>query len=84
MDNCECLTWARTFGPMLTDHHPMCSRYDPSGDAVRLIRALTDAMREWGAWEDGIPEKFWPAYQEACDRLGQPAASPADVGEGGG
>lgn len=69
--NCECENWARTQSKVATDHHPNCKKYDPEGDARRIIEALIEGIETWSSDTDGIHEACWDAYTQAKDFLYQ-------------
>lgn len=68
---CECSNWARSFGPLMTKHHPNCEHYAPHGDAKEIIKALLAAIRDWGADEDGIHPGCCDAYDRAAFFVGE-------------
>ncbi|MDY6893849.1 MAG: hypothetical protein SVO01_00300 [Thermotogota bacterium] len=64
MLDCECIHWARTAG-WFTEHHPHCPKYDPEGDAIKIIKALLRGIEAWAADEDGVHPECWEAYKKA-------------------
>lgn len=69
---CECWNWARSDEAMfLTEHHPRCDRYDPEGDALELIKELTQGIEEWAYDCDGVHPLLWEAYVRAKFAIGE-------------
>ena len=67
---CECLGWAR-IGRWLTEHHPDCEKYDPEGDAIKIITSLLRGIEAWASDEDGVHPDCWQAYRRAKFCVGE-------------
>lgn len=68
---CECVNWARSDpGMFLTEHHPRCEKYDPIGDAIKIIQGLVRGIECWARDEDGVHGECWEAYKRAKVSLG--------------
>lgn len=77
LEKCECKQWARTGQKFMTQHHPLCSKYDPEGDAYLIIDKLLYAMRYWGSEEDGVPDFAADAYDQAAISIYQKPLLPS-------
>ena len=49
---------------MLANHHYHCPKFETEfrRRALELIAQLYQAMREWGAQEDGVPSEAWDIW----------------------
>lgn len=68
--DCICANWVRTKG-WLTEHHPHCGKYDPAGDAIKIITALIRGIESWASDEDGVHPDCWEAYNKAKFCIGE-------------
>ena len=61
---------------ILANHHFRCPKHEAEfrRRALELIAQLYQAMREWGAEEDGVPDFAWKAFCDAEAVAGQTKA----------
>ena len=72
LERCECTNWKREDSKIATNHHKNCSKYDPEGDAKKIIKALLEGIIIWSNDEDGIHPDCITAYKNACLFIYQP------------
>lgn len=70
--DCECRTWARSDCRVMWSHNPSCPKYDPDGDAHKLLTALRKGIESWARDCDGVHEDCWDAYEQLRGMLGDP------------
>lgn len=70
--DCECRYWARNNSKLATEHHPRCTKYDPEGDARKIIETLVRGIEIWARDEDGVHDQCWEAYKNAKFFIYQP------------
>jgi hypothetical protein len=65
---CECWNWCsdglHRREELLAGHHFRCSKFEAEfrRRALELIAQLYEAMQQWGAEEDGVPDFAWDAW----------------------
>lgn len=76
---CECAEWARDGRePIMFEHHRDCAKYDPLGEARRVMDGLIAGIEAWAADEDGVHPACWNAYERACMMTGRPVKETCD------